>query len=286
MSSTKSPIKRFVHKHQSWLTFAGAFIVFMTFAVKEGLGEHWRATADALNAARYTFELQKQSSETRADIEELRHFVQTRKSLTESIPEDKPAGVAGFELENPTFFSWFSENLAAARDMLEDASIIADKLPRDDAEATKVSALRVEIPKAETELSEIQQANDAVNFMNDANTLIGKHKTKGEKFTHPIDDSKSTWVYHSFQRPPFARTYEGEDPFAARINIFSGSVLEFRWDADKLAQNILMRADKTIERNERRATFAWWVSTGLFALGWGLALMGKLYGVPEAEAGE
>src|SRR5437870_3075362 len=50
MSSTKSPIKRFVHKHQSWLTFAGAFIVFMTFAVKEGLGEHWRATADALNA--------------------------------------------------------------------------------------------------------------------------------------------------------------------------------------------------------------------------------------------
>lgn len=281
MASPKSGIKRLVHKHESWLTFAGAFIVFITFVVKEGLGEHWRATADALNAARYTFELKKQSSETRADIEELRHYVQTRKSLTESIAENVPGGVSGFEYERPTFFTWFNENLAGARDMLQDASIIADKLPRDDKEAQKVSSLRAEIPKAEKESSEIQRAAELIDFLNDVDT--GKHETRGDNLTAPLTNEPPTWVYHSFQRPPFSRIYKGENPFAARIEEFSGSVFDFRWDADRLARDILLRADKTIERNERRATFAWWVSTVLFAIGWSLALIGKLYGVHDAD---
>jgi hypothetical protein len=281
MASPKSDIKRFVHKHESWLTFAGAFIVFITFVVKEGLREHWQATADALNAARYTFELKKQSSETRADIEELRHYVQTRKSLTESIAENIPAGVSGFEYESPTFFTWFDEKLAGARDMLEDASIIADKLPRDDDEAQKVSALRAEIPKAKKEASEIHQAAQAIDFLNAVDT--SNHEKRGGNFTDRLANEPPAWVYHSFQRPPFSRTYKGENPFAARIEEFSGSVFDFRWDADKLARDILLRADKTIKRNEHRATFAWWVSTMLFAMGWSLALIGKLYGVHDAD---
>jgi len=84
----------------------------------------------------------------------------------------------------------------------------------------------------------------------------------------------------------FSRTYKGEEPFAARIMEFSGSLDDFRWDADKLAEEILLRADQTIERNEHRARFAWWISTVLFAIGWSLALIGRLYGVHEAGGGE
>src|SRR5215467_1757363 len=223
MASPKSGIKRLVHKHESWLTFAGAFIVFITFVVKEGLGEHWRATADALNAARYTFELKKQSSETRADIEELRHYVQTRKSLTESIAENVPGGVSGFEYERLTFFTWFNENLAGARDMLQDASIIADKLPRDDKEAQKVSSLRAEIPKAEKESSEIQRAAELIDFLNDVDT--GKHETRGDNLTAPLTNEPPTWVYHSFQRPPFSRIYKGETHSLQESRNFQGPFL-------------------------------------------------------------
>ena len=168
--------------------------------------------------------------------------------------------------------------------MLEDAAIIADKLPRDDKEAQKVSALRSEIPKAEKESSEIQQAKQAIDALNDPETVT--YETGGEKFKYKIAKEPPTWVYHSFQREPFSRTYKGEEPFAARIMEFSGSLDDFRWDADKLAEEILLRADQTIERNEHRARFAWWISTVLFAIGWSLALIGRLYGVHEAGGGE
>jgi hypothetical protein len=223
MASPKSGIKRFVHKHQSWLTFAGAFIVFITFVVKEGLREHWQATADSLNAARYTFELKKQSSETRADIEELRHYVQTRKSLTESIAENIPAGVSGFEYESPTFFTWFDQNLAGAGDMVEDASIIADKLPRDDKESQKVSALRAEIPKAKKEASEIRQAAQAINFLNAVDTA--NHEKRGGNFTDRLANEPPTWVYHSFQRPPFSALTTGRTHSPQESRNFQGPFL-------------------------------------------------------------
>jgi len=31
--------------------------------------------------------------------------------------------------------------------------------------------------------------------------------------------------------------------------------------------------------------WSWWISAFLFALGWGLGLLGRLYGVPEAAGG-
>src|SRR5436305_1528193 len=44
MASFSYRFKHFVKKHERWFTFAGAFIVVMTFVVKEGLGDRWRGT--------------------------------------------------------------------------------------------------------------------------------------------------------------------------------------------------------------------------------------------------
>jgi hypothetical protein len=44
----------------------------------------------------------------------------------------------------------------------------------------------------------------------------------------------------------------------------------------------LQEAETIRERNAVYAKYAWWISAALFALGWGLGLLGKLKGVPAA----
>ena len=46
-------------------------------------------------------------------------------------------------------------------------------------------------------------------------------------------------------------------------------------DGDTLQEAEIIR-----ERNAIYAKYAWWISAALFALGWGLGLLGKLKGVP------
>jgi hypothetical protein len=56
--------------------------------------------------------------------------------------------------------------------------------------------------------------------------------------------------------------------------------------ASKFVDTTLIRAESVRKMNEIRAEDAKWISGFLFTLGWGLGLVGKLYGVPEAAGGD
>jgi len=64
MASLGYRFKHFVKKHGRWFTFAGAFIVVMTFIIKEGLGERWSSTARTIEKPHNTFTRFEQKSET------------------------------------------------------------------------------------------------------------------------------------------------------------------------------------------------------------------------------
>jgi hypothetical protein len=57
-------------------------------------------------------------------------------------------------------------------------------------------------------------------------------------------------------------------------------------DTGNLEHHVLDDAEETRRRNETKSRYAWWISAALFSLGWGLGLVGKLYGVPEVGSGE
>jgi hypothetical protein len=56
-------------KHAHLLVFFGALVVFLTFVVKEGIGEHFRAVADAIDRARELYSIR---TEIRSASEDLR----------------------------------------------------------------------------------------------------------------------------------------------------------------------------------------------------------------------
>src|ERR1700733_8399914 len=53
--SVKCQFKQLMRAHKRWVTFSGAFIVFMTFVVKEGLEQRWQDEAGALTTAKYMY---------------------------------------------------------------------------------------------------------------------------------------------------------------------------------------------------------------------------------------
>lgn len=57
-------------------------------------------------------------------------------------------------------------------------------------------------------------------------------------------------------------------------------------DVNEFGSGMLIIAEETQAQNEFRARFAWWISSALYALGRGLGLVGKVYGVPEATGGD
>lgn len=65
----------------------------------------------------------------------------------------------------------------------------------------------------------------------------------------------------------------------------SDDLFVLREDADKLRDEILKSAADREHRAQRLSRYAWWISAFLFAVGWTLGLVGKLYGVPEAAGG-
>ena len=59
-----------------------------------------------------------------------------------------------------------------------------------------------------------------------------------------------------------------------------------REQVDSITNPLWEEADKELEQNRKRTEYASWVSYFLFAVGWIAGLLGKIYGVPEANSSE
>ena len=61
-------VKSFLRTRSHVLVVVGALIVFLTFVIKEGLREHWKGNADAIETAEYFYPLLAQSAEIKKEL--------------------------------------------------------------------------------------------------------------------------------------------------------------------------------------------------------------------------
>ncbi|HWY22904.1 MAG TPA: hypothetical protein VNX26_16880 [Candidatus Acidoferrum sp.] len=216
------------------LTFVGAFIVFLTFVVKEGLGERWKQTADAIDMAQYMYSIQADTSgetqrywDLNTGLVEIRRVILAHGDET----EQKQAKQLKVQTDDMRKFSrWMDAYLVN----LKTLGILIGHLPSSKTYKEQVSELQ----------------NRAKYVHERLNMAYGDRHWK-----------------------------EVEEPAMNDLN---------RWEADieKLSRSILSDAETLRRRNSLLSARAWWISTFLFALGWGLGLLGKLYGVPGTASGE
>lgn len=112
---------------------------------------------------------------------------------------------------------------------------------------------------------------------------------EGEELSHTgfrlRADQRLNGVYAKSPEDALKMKAQTESDIAAldeRIDKLDDSLTDFSNDYDDFVQRLLKSAEYTRSREETYSKWAWWASATLFALGWGLGLVGKLYGVPEA----
>jgi hypothetical protein len=64
MTERQNRFKTSLRKHSRLLTIISAFIVFVTFIVKEGLADQWKDQASAIDMAEYIYAIQADTSQT------------------------------------------------------------------------------------------------------------------------------------------------------------------------------------------------------------------------------
>jgi hypothetical protein len=261
MASLGYRFKHFVKKQERWFTFAGAFIVVMTFIVKEGLGESWSSLARTIDTADYMYSIHTELSYLKAWNNGFDYKVSAKLS---SINKKLETTGNSFQEADPNFPLLMSQQLYNdIKYHCSDVRILIDKLPQE--ESGKVlSRLCSEIPKAKIE-------NDFV---------IRSSITTADK-----QDPPKQWVYISQNS-----TFKIPDP--PETDPIKNRAMMLRRSLDYLNSDITARADKLLQQaktirhdNGEYSEYAWRTSVVLFALGWSVGLLGKIYGV-QAAGGE
>lgn len=240
MPATPSQPEAFLKKYNHILTYTGAFIVFLTFIVKEGLGEHWRQVAESIDKAQSSYSIRAEIGQNvllSSDI--LQHLMQKAHGSSDH--------------QESQLLDW----------MLLDV----------EGSASNVGTLLNSLPESKGDQKELFEIK----------TQLAHGKESMAAFFSPLPSTGSTsWKYVSKYspkaRPPFSDSRDGRE-----LQLFA-SAIDLRSDAHELTKRVLEVAEGVRQTNEQRSRYAWWISAGLFALGWGLGLLGKLYGVPGVEA--
>jgi hypothetical protein len=71
MALTLDRVQAFIKEPKHWMPLLGAFIVFVTFIVKEGFRDHWKDDASALETAQYIYGVQSQARSIQVQIEQI-----------------------------------------------------------------------------------------------------------------------------------------------------------------------------------------------------------------------
>lgn len=213
------------------MTYIGAFIVFFTFIVKEGLGERWKKTAEAIETARHFQSLDKREH---SGLTMMSRIQEDTSALREDIEKHWRPG--RYSPSEPELIDELTVLRSTVLQPLESAKSLINVLPDQ-----KVFKAR---------LDSLEKSEDEINY--DAFGIIAN--------PGPSDVKRLLTL--------IAKTNDLYSP------------------AQKLEDEVLAYADDVQSRNEHNSHFAWWIAAVLFALGWGLGLVGKLYGVPEAAGGE
>jgi hypothetical protein len=243
--------KRFVRRHERWFTFVGAFIVIMTFVAKEGLGERWKQRADSINMAEYIYALEQDTTTLVNKTEEIRAVVRSIRFG----PTPKPFHATDFDSMQKELFN--SGDLISDDEVrLGNMSILSSALPEHNDDHQMAAGCRKDLDEMEKRL-----------------TSIGKQLVIREGFPQNRDGQDRYW--HDLVetlRPQYSEFKVAYGQLTLKLN--------------SLEQRIFADAESQRHKYDEYSDLAWWISAGLFVLGWSLGLLGKLYGMPEAAGNE
>jgi hypothetical protein len=185
------------------LVYLGAFIVFLTFIVKEGLREHLKDAAGSISAANDVFAIREDNMETRLELGEL-------KAVDHSWSDIRLVQTKSQQM----YYS-----LGAVAYLIETTN--------DEEDVPRIKAL-------DQELTKIRFGSLDLNI------------------------SPST------------------------INGLTVSAFALELKIAQFEDDVMRRARINLQQKRALYDMSTWVSYGLYTIGWGLGLVGKLYGVPTA----
>jgi len=258
---SETGIGKFVKKHSRIIAYVGTSIVLLTFIVKEGLGESWRKTAEALDTAQYMHSLATFNSSANV---KLNHALDQLDALRHPDSKMNPrpeTGVVSQEMRARA-----TEQITLLTSSISDTMILVERLPELKSMEAEGERLTTALEEAKQEM-EFLASRDAGEVMQEI--ASGEHKP---------------WTYAPKQNPnhyglpkrpnvavrPLERVMDSEDEAAEMLQ---RDVLDFN-------KGILDEAKVVRARNEVKAEWASRFSAGLFVLGWFVGLLGTIYGVP------
>jgi hypothetical protein len=241
-------LREFIRKRHIWVTFAGAAIVLATFVGKETIREHVKDTIGSFESAQSTFEVREQNRNVLtalADIRDRLVNVESQVSRQRQV--------------NSSILYWSSsvestrQEFQLTKKLLDNMVSLNAKLPRD----KERDALEHESKKraAETDALYLPTIGAITNVGN-------KPGSKNRKLKQQEEQSIPSAVL---------KYYESQQAAALKIAAFGTSVLR---EAPKY-------------REEKERSLSRWnaISYFLFGIGWGLGLIGKIYGVEAGGVG-
>jgi hypothetical protein len=240
--------KVFIKDPKHWFPFIGAVVVFATFIVKEGVRDNLKDVVSSFENAQTTFTLRDQNVRMTTMMTEIRTHVVALND--KSLPK-MPVGVwrasqayAGVEQTR--------ETVELLGQSLETITPLAQKLPKDEERDTEL----VECMKL------LAQTRD--DYLK-TETVLKDILTRAQSSKRDL-------------------TKEDEQRASSAAGAYIAVEQQAAVRIAALESGVLSEAPKYREEQEHR--YAWWnkASYYLYSLGWGLGLVGKVYGV-EGVAG-
>lgn len=260
----------FFKRHVRLLSLAGALVVFVTFVVKEGLADRWKEEASAIDMAEYIYAIRADTSEA----------VSTLRAVDQQVSQDtdvvaKRPGVNPFELEEGLGVKAIlqlalEEANTVGRD-LRNISILVEKLPNQEENRKEVQRLintqqqyskQLQVPRAQLELILGKLRKDNI-----ADRLRAENRSAKDALLDPEDQQTMNVL--------------GE--LLTGILKTSETFTTLLPEDKKFVGNVLDGAERLRRKNEKRSNYAWWIAAVLYTIGWGLAVLSRLYDLPAAS---
>jgi hypothetical protein len=248
--SDKSRIKAFLLRRDKLLTVIGAIIVFSTFLVREAAREHLKEVADSLSATQNAYLLSQNM-----------------------------VNVVGLEDTSTAL-----EVAAASRKLL--ANI--DKIPVEDGFRPFLPLIAKMLPLIPRWLGEVAFNLDQLSVLatklknhDTLNARLDREQKRIEQLRDYYDKMPSMTPAEIMDRKNEEQIVKAWSELEPAFNTFR----EFAKEYSALQTDIIREAREEKESAERWYTRCTWASYILYSIGWGLGLVGKIYGV-GAAAGE
>jgi hypothetical protein len=253
MPKISTSARNWLAKHHKWLPYTGAFIVFCTFIVKEGLGDYWRHLGEQIELAQYMYSLKSEMS---------RHGMILNRM-------DERSNSAGNNSKNVDDIDRARSNVKSSEADIEatiaNVRLLAERMPHERDIQKKMMNFEENFGKAKTE----EIAIDVAQSLHDEN---GTPEADHNSWTYTSDILKSV----TFDELSY-------DPAIKRFHQLLESLGALSWDLYDFNDEVLKRALRVKKHNELLSEIAWWCSAILVLLAFTVAVLSRKYGEEDLE---